>query len=183
MRNNPGAYTTVGMNAAAVKVQTNRQTNASTGEPHIWLTLVDELHGAGGEGYAAARISVNATDVTDLVNLARRIDRAVAELVLAEYPDPGLTVDAPAFEVPEPLAEAVPGATFVPIEWADLAVGDWLVDDDGDACHVLAPPDADGEALVEYNTKWSKSPLRYRPDSDYVASCWRQVPGSPEDLT
>jgi len=121
MRNNPGAYTTVGMNAAAVKVQTNRQTNASTGESHIWLTLVDELHGAGGEGYAAARISVNATDVTDLVNLARRIDRAVAELVLAEYPDPGLTVDAPAFEVPEALAEAAPGATFVPIGWADLA--------------------------------------------------------------
>ncbi len=182
MRNNPGAYTTVGMNAAAVKVQTNRQTNASTGEPHIWLTLVDELHGAGGEGYAAARISMNATDVTDLVNLARRIDRAVAELVLAEYPDPGLTVDAPAFEVPEALAEAAPGATFVPIEWADLAVGDWLIDQDGDACHVLAPPDADGDALVEYGYSAAERLMRYHPNSAYVASCWRQVPGSPEDL-
>jgi hypothetical protein len=182
MRNNPGAYTTVGMNAAAVKVQTNRQTNASTGEPHIWLTLVDELHGAGGEGYAAARISMNATDVTDLVNLARRIDRAVAELVLAEYPDPGLTVDAPAFEVPEALAEAAPGATFVPIEWADLAVGDWLIDSDGDACHVLDPPDADGNAHVEYHNSASGRLMRYHPISAYVASCWRQVPGSPEDL-
>lgn len=182
MRNNPGAYTTVGMNAAAVKVQANRQTNASTGEPHIWLTLVDELHGAGGEGYAAARISMNATDVTDLVNLARRIDRAVAELVLAEYPDPGLTVDAPAFEVPEALAEAAPGATFVPIGWADLAVGDWVVDNDHDAGQVTTPREGD-KCWAKYDLPEPRGIRDYTIYKPYVASCWRQVPGSPEDLT
>lgn len=179
---NVNGSTAVGMAARGVKVDAKRSEPDENGKRLFWLSLSSQVFGEG-DGYNVTRVSFDATDVRDLVNLGNEIRGAIAELVLAEYPDPGLTVDAPAFEVPEALAEAVPGATFVPIEWADLAVGDWLVDDDGDACHVLAPPDADGEALVEYNTKWSKSPLRYRPDSDYVASCWRQVPGSPEDLT
>lgn len=178
---NVNGSTAVGMAARGVKVDAKRSEPDENGKRLIWLSLSSQVFGEG-DGYNVTRVSFDATDVRDLVNLGNEIRGAIAELVLAEYPDPGLTVDAPAFEVPEALAEAMPGATFVPIEWADLAVGDWLIDQDGDACHVLAPPDADGDAYVEYGYSAAERLMRYHPNSAYVASCWRQVPGSPEDL-
>lgn len=178
---NVNGSTVVGMAARGVKVDAKRSEPDENGKRLIWLSLSSWVFGEG-DGYNVTRVSFDATDVRDLVDLGNEIRGAIAELVLAEYPDPGLTVDAPAFEVPEALAEAVPGAAFVPIEWADLAVGDWLIDSDGDACHVLDPPDADGNAHVEYHNSASGRLMRYHPISAYVASCWRQVPGSPEDL-
>lgn len=179
---NVNGSTAVGMAARGVKVDAKRSEPDENGKRLFWLSLSSQVFGEG-DGYNVTRVSFDATDVRDLVNLGNEIRGAIAELVLAEYPDPGLTVDAPAFEVPEALAEAAPGATFVPIEWADLAVGDWLIDSDGDACHVLDPPDADGNAHVEYHNSASGRLASYRPNSSYVESCWRQVPGSPEDLT
>lgn len=179
---NVNGSTAVGMAARGVKVDAKRSEPDENGKRLIWLSLSSQVFGEG-DGYNVTRVSFDATDVRDLVNLGNEIRGAIAELVLAEYSDPGLTVDAPAFEVPEALAEAAPGATFVPIEWADLAVGDWLIDQDGDACHVLAPPDADGDACVEYGYSAAERLASYHPNSAYVASCWRQVPGSPEDLT
>ncbi len=179
---NVNGSTVVGMAARGVKVDAKRSEPDENGKRLIWLSLSSWVFGEG-DGYNVTRVSFDATDVRDLVDLGNEIRGAIAELVLAEYPDPGLTVDAPVAEVPTALAEAAPGATFVPIGWADLAVGDWVVDKDHDAGQVTTPREGDGDACVEYGYSAAERLMRYHPNSAYVASCWRQVPGSPEDLT
>lgn len=178
---NVNGSTAVGMAARGVKVDAKRSEPDENGKRLIWLSLSSQVFGEG-DGYNVTRVSFDATDVRDLVNLGNEIRGAIAELVLAEYPDPGLTVDAPAFEVPEALAEAAPGATFVPIGWADLAVGDWVVDKDHDAGQVTTPREGD-KCWAKYDLPEPRGIRYYTIYKPYVASCWRQVPGSPEDLT
>lgn len=178
---NVNGSTAVGMAARGVKVDAKRSEPDENGKRLIWLSLSSQVFGEG-DGYNVTRVSFDATDVRDLVNLGNEIRGAIAELVLAEYPDPGLTVDAPAFEVPEALAEAAPGATFVPIGWADLAVGDWVVDNDHDAGQVTTPREGD-KCWAKYDLPEPRGIRDYTIYKPYVASCWRQVPGSPEDLT
>ncbi len=177
---NVNGSTVVGMAARGVKVDAKRSEPDENGKRLIWLSLSSWVFGEG-DGYNVTRVSFDATDVRDLVNLGNEIRGAIAELVLAEYPDPGLTVDAPAFEVPEALAEAAPGATFVPIGWADLAVGDWVVDKDHDAGQVTTPREGD-KCWAKYDLPEPRGIRDYTICKPYVASCWRQVPGSPEDL-
>ncbi len=178
---NVNGSTAVGMAARGVKVDAKRSEPDENGKRLIWLSLSSQVFGEG-DGYNVTRVSFDATDVRDLVNLGNEIRGAIAELVLAEYPDPGLTVDAPAFEVPEALAAAAPGATFEQIGWADLAVGDWVVDNDHDAGQVTTPREGD-KCWVKYDLPEPRGIRDYTIYKPYVASCWRQVPGSPEDLT
>lgn len=179
----PSGSTVIGLSANCVTVG-GKRVEGDDGQALIWLNITSNVHGADG-GIHAVRISFDATEVTDLVRLARSIDEAVAGLVLDEYPEPepGLHVDAEPVEVPDVLTAACPDVAFVPIETEALAVGDWLIDHGGDPCKVLAAYESPWRMVVACHdgpaTAFNYDLFTF----EYVRSAWRQVPASPEDVS
>lgn len=151
-------------------------------------------------GYGVVNVHLGATDVTDLVELGRSVNRAIAALVVSEYPNDcteacagrlgrpnGLEVDAPEpAPVPAAIAKYAPDRLFVPVDAPER--GDLYVDDQGDVCEIIDDtPDEDGDyhARVVWWTRERRSTPHakvYWFADDEARRLWREVPASPADL-
>ena len=154
-------------------------------------------------GYGVVNVHLSATDVTDLVELGRSVNKAIAALVVSEYPEMpepddvaemddgevrrlGLEVDAPAPERgPAAIAEYAPGCAFIPVDTPER--GDLYVDSDGVVCEITDDtPDEEGD--FHARVVWWVRERRSTPHAkvywfaDETRRLWREVPASPAAL-
>lgn len=175
----------VSVSARSVEVSTMTPTNGG----HYALRLNAHVHDARserGDGYVGVGVSFTGANLGELVTLGNAIRQAIAEVVVAEAgvldAPLGLTIDAEPVEVPEVLRDHVgDDVALVPVAFADLDRGDFVIDRDGDLSVATGERDAAGDPEVMVLSGYAADRI-YAPCDSFVASAWRQVPAHAREL-